>query len=173
MTAGRRAVAVAAAALVAAAGTGCWVEEVPPSEQREWDESEVPESELRTALDSSAAGWNRGDIGDFLASYRRSDSTTYIGSGGLRSGFSELRERYEPVFSTETGRDSLRFSDVRVRGLGEGRALSIGRYTLIRDDSVTGTGWFSLVWERIQGRWWIIHDHSSAAPLPPESGEGS
>lgn len=173
MTATRRAPAVAAAILLAVAGAGCWVEEVPPSEQREWRQSEAPDSVIRSALDSSAAGWNRGEIGDFLAAYRPSDSTTYIGSGGLRSGFSELRERYEPLFSGEARRDSLRFSDIRVRGLGEGRALSIGRYTLIRDDSITGTGWFSLVWERIQGQWWIVHDHSSAVPLPSESGEDS
>lgn len=173
MTATRRALTVAAATLVTVAGAGCWIEEVPPSEQREWRQSEAPESVIRSALDSSAAGWNRGEIGDFLASYRRSDSTTYIGSGGLRSGFTQLRQRYEPVFSGEARRDSLRFSDVRVRGLGEGRALSIGRYTLVRDDSITGTGWFSLVWERMQDRWWIVHDHSSAAPLPSESGEGS
>ena len=173
MTAGRRTAAVAASVLVAAAATACWVEEVPPSEQREWQQSEVPESELRAALDSSAAGWNRGEIGAFLASYRQSDSTTYIGSGGLRSGFSELRERYEPVFSGQAPRDSLRFGDIRVRGLGEGRALTIGRYTLTRRDSVTGTGWFSLIWERIQGRWWIIHDHSSAVPLPSDSGTTS
>ncbi|MDP2497945.1 MAG: nuclear transport factor 2 family protein [Candidatus Palauibacterales bacterium] len=173
MTAVRRSVAAAAAVLLAAPGAGCWVEEVPPSEQREWRGAEAPDSVIRSALDSSAAGWNRGEIGDFLASYRQSDSTTYIGSGGLRSGFAELRERYEPVFSGEARRDSLRFGDVRVRGLGEGRALSIGRYTLLRGDSVTGTGWFSLVWERIQGRWWIVHDHSSAVPLPSASPDGS
>lgn len=172
MTAGRRAARMTVAALLAAASAGCWLEEVPPSEQREWRGSEVPASAIRSALDSSAAGWNRGDIDDFLASYRKSDSTTYIGTGGLRSGFSDLRRRYAPVFSGEARRDSLRFGDVRVRGLGEGRALSIGRYTLIRDDSVTGTGWFSLVWVRIQGQWWIVHDHSSAVSLPrePEGG---
>ena len=173
MTAIRRSVAVAAAAILAVTVAGCWVEEVPPSEQREWRQSEAPDSVIRSALDSSAAGWNRGEIGDFLASYRQSDSTTYIGSGGLRSGFSELRQRYEPLFSGEDRRDSLRFGDVRVRGIGAGRALSIGRYTLVRGDSVTGTGWFSLVWERIQGRWWIVHDHSSAVPLPSESAGGS
>lgn len=161
--------AAAAALVAAAAAAGCWIEDVPPSEQRQWEEAEVPASEIRSELDSSAAGWNRGEIDEFLASYRKSDSTTYIGSGGLRSGFSELRKRYAPVFSGEDRRDSLRFSGVRVRGLGEGRALSIGRYTLARGDSVTGTGWFSLVWERIQGQWWIVHDHSSAVPLPTES----
>ncbi|MFB6240143.1 MAG: DUF4440 domain-containing protein, partial [Gemmatimonadota bacterium] len=132
-----------------------------------------PGEEIRAALDSSAAGWNRGELAAFLAPYRKSDSTTYIGSGGLREGFTELRDRYAPVFAEAAERDSLRFSDVRVRSLGEGRALSIGRYTLFRADSVTGTGWFSLVWERIQGRWWIVHDHSSAVPLAAEPGSGS
>lgn len=159
----RRAGAVA----VAAAALGCWIQEVPP-EQRNGGGTNDPPAEIRAALDSSAAGWNRGEITAFLRPYRRSDSTTYIGSGGLRSGFADLRSRYRPLFTGEARRDSLRFSGVRVRGLGEGRALAVGRYTLARGDSVTGTGWFSLVWERIQGRWWIIHDHSSAVPLPAE-----
>lgn len=158
---------VAVASTVTAAG--CWVEEVPPPERRDAPAAEDPGEEIRTALDSSAAGWNRGEIGTFLAPYRKSDSTTYIGSGGLRSGFTELRSRYAPLFDGAADRDTLRFSDVRVRPLGEGRALSIGRYTLFRGDSVTGTGWFSLVWERSGGRWWIIHDHSSAVSPAPRS----
>jgi len=170
-TSGSGAALVIAVAGLAAAG--CWLEEVPPSQQREWRGAEPPVTEIRTALDSSASGWNRGDIADFLEAYRKSDSTTYIGSGGLRSGFSELRRRYAPLFTGEARRDSLRFSDVRVRGLGEGRALAVGRYTLARGDSVTGTGWFSLVWERIRGRWWIVHDHSSSVPLPSDRDDGS
>lgn len=166
-----RAAVLAAVALAASvAASGCWVESVPPEERRDYPPSTgTPTAEIRSALDSSAAGWNRGDIAGFLAPYRKSDSTTYIGSGGLRAGFSELRERYAPLFSGAAERDSLRFSDLRVRGLGEGRALSVGRYTLFAGDSVTGTGWFSLVWERVQGRWWIVHDHSSAVPLAPDS----
>lgn len=172
MTGSRAAARAGALGLVAAlSASGCWVERVPPEERRDAPvEREEPADEIRSSLDSSEAGWNRGEIAAFLSPYRRSDSTTYVGSDGLRAGFARLRERYAPLFADGAERDSLRFSDLRVRSLGEGHALSIGRYTLRRRDSVTGTGWFSLVWERVRGRWRIVHDHSSAVPLSPDGG---
>lgn len=162
---------LALALLLGLATAGCWIEHHPkgeaggqdgdpgtaagPSESNLW-------SQVDADLDSSAAAWNRGELEEFLASYRRRPTTTYIGSSGLVIGYEGIRSRYAPLFEAGADRDSLRFRDLRVRPLGDSTALAIGRYVLHRADSVTSTGIFTLVLRRTGGDWMIVHDHSSA-----------
>ena len=55
----------------------------------------------------------------------------------------------------------LRFEQLNVRPLGRDRALMTGRFFLYGGGGEERGGWYTLVWERIDGRWRIIHDHSS------------
>lgn len=158
-----RAPAGAALALVALAAAGCWVERVPEERREPGSEPEpvAADSAVPVLLRESASGWNAGDLSAFLAPYRRDSAVTYIGGGGLRRGFEELRERYSPLFGAGARRDSLRFDRLRTRSLGDDHALTTGRYVLYRDGESTETGLFTLVWSRLDGRWRILHDHSS------------
>ena len=54
----------------------------------------------------------------------------------------------------------LRFSQLEVTSLGESAALVLGRWRLARDASPV-SGSFSLIFRRIDGKWVIIHDHTS------------
>jgi ketosteroid isomerase-like protein len=58
-------------------------------------------------------------------------------------------------------RDSLFFRDIEVDLLGPDVANAVAFYVLMRGDSVTSTGPTSLVVRRVEGRWRIVHDHSS------------
>jgi hypothetical protein len=59
----------------------------------------------------------------------------------------------------------LRFSQLEITLLGDAAALVLGRWQLTRPTSPVG-GNFSLVLRRIDGRWLIIHDHTSRAQTP-------
>lgn len=120
-------------------------------------------------LADAADAWNRGDLAAFMADYERSPATTYIGSRGLLVGWDAIHDRYAPLFAPGAERDSLRFDALRVRPLGQRHALATARYVLRLDDRVTGSGPFTLVLLRVEGRWRIIHDHSSSDPPPADS----
>lgn len=122
--------------------------------------------EVNRALAASAAGWNRGDLGTFMAVYFDSPTTTYWGSRGLLHGYAAIREHYAPRFTSGAPTDSLRFENVRARRLGTDYALATARWVLFRDDSVTSAGPFTLVLRRVEGEWKIIHDHSSEFETP-------
>jgi len=160
---------------------GCRIE---PAEKAELDLAEARAqavsadltATVRSGLEASAAGWNRGDLDAFMDVYLDSPTTTYVGGSGLRRGFAAIRSRYEPLFEPGAGRDSLRFEDLEVRRLDEDAAAGIARWILHREGRVTESGFFTLVLRRIDGEWKIVHDHSSSVPgersVPPEGDDG-
>jgi ketosteroid isomerase-like protein len=118
-------------------------------------------------LEESAGEWNRGDLLGFMDDYLQSENTTYIGGGGLLTGYESIRDRYAPLFEPQAQRDSLRFEAVKVRRLAAVEAIATARWILHRDGEVTGSGPFTLVLRHTSAGWKIIHDHSSSDPSPP------
>lgn len=122
-------------------------------------------AELAAMLDRSARNWNRGDLDAFVDDYLPGDTTTYIGGRGIVRGPAAIRRGYEPYFSGRVPHDSLSFVILDVDPLAPDVANLIGQYTLSRQvggrDSVTARGPTSLVVRRVDGRWRIVHDHSS------------
>ncbi len=172
---------------VAIATTGCTVEPRPIDDAS----SEAPTPTLagvEAMLDASAASWNAGDLDGFIDDYTESPDLAFVGSNGVTRGIAEVRAQYESGYwSTGAPLDSLRFEDIEVQPLGERHALALGRYVLYRPagvdlpagstagpgtaetagdevadgETVTSTGWFSLVLGLDEGRWRILHDHTS------------
>ncbi|MBI4537988.1 MAG: DUF4440 domain-containing protein [Gemmatimonadetes bacterium] len=117
-------------------------------------------------LRASAQAWNAGDLDGFLDDYLDSPTSSFAGANGVIRGTGEIRARYERSYwAAGRARESLRFEGLDVRSLGPAHALAIGRYVLYDpvQDSTTNRGYFSLVLERTDAGWKIIHDHTSAA----------
>ncbi len=135
-----------------------------------------PASEVEAMLLASAASWNGGDLDGFLDDYWPSEDLTFSGGTGVTRGWDNVRTRYlETYWAPDAARDSLRFEEIEVMELGEEHALALGRYVLFQpgeEEIVTATGHFSLVLQRVEDRWEILHDHTSATPEAdaPESG---
>jgi beta-aspartyl-peptidase (threonine type) len=54
----------------------------------------------------------------------------------------------------------LVFSNLESQEIGVDAVLMLGNWKLERDKPVEGN--FSLIWKRFDGKWLIIHDHSSS-----------
>jgi uncharacterized protein (TIGR02246 family) len=121
--------------------------------------------EIVAMLARSATRWNRGDLDAFVADYAPDSGTTYIGSRGILRGPAAIRAAYAPRFAPGGIRDSLSFQLVDVDPLGPDVLNVIATYILARRvggrDSITARGPTSLVMRRVDGRWRIVHDHSS------------
>ena len=122
-------------------------------------------AEIVEMLARSAASWNRGDLDAFVDDYLPGDETTYIGSRGVLRGQRAIRAAYAPRFAPGGVRDSLSFVLVDVDPIAPDVLNVIATYILARRvggrDSVTARGPTSLVMRRVDGRWRIVHDHSS------------
>ena len=117
------------------------------------------ESEIRARLDSTALGWNRGDLSTYLAAY------TPDASEMLSDGVAHGRDRIEQTMKEGFWRNGrplqqLHYEHVEVHMLGDDHALVTGQYVLTGAARPQRTGWFTTVWARTDDGWRMIHDHS-------------
>ena len=124
-----------------------------------------PQLEINEMLARSTAAWNRGDLAGFMNDYARDSLTSYVMGRHVRYGWQPLYERYQAAyFAPGKSRDSLTYNDVRVRPLTTELALCTARFALQRGPRVIASGPFTLILAKQDGRWLIIHDHTSADP---------
>jgi ketosteroid isomerase-like protein len=117
------------------------------------------ETQIRQALDSTSAGWNRGNLPQYLGAY-----TPYareMGPDGPRGGVEVIENTMKNGF-WKTGRplQILRYEHVDVRMLGKANALVTGQYVLSGGGKPDRSGWFTTVWAKTKDGWRMIFDHS-------------
>ena len=126
-----------------------------------------PQQEIGDMLARSAAAWNRGDLSGFMDDYARDSLTSYVSGARVIYGWQTLFDRYQSAyFAAGKSRDSLSFDALEARALAPDVALATARFALHRGDSVVASGPFTLVLRRRDGRWRIVHDHTSSDPKP-------
>jgi len=125
-----------------------------------------PAPAIQRVLDEQVEAWNRGDLEAFMDGYWRSPDLVFTSGGNVQRGWQTTLDRYRATYgnSPETmGR--LAFSDLEVHPLADGAAWALGRWELDNEGRTMG-GVFSLVFRRLDGRWLIVHDHTSRDPGP-------
>src|SRR5438309_7848875 len=102
---------------------------------------------IRAMLLNSAAAWNRGDLVAFASDYEDSPQTTFIGSEVVRGGTQAILERYRKRYPNREAMGTLTFSEIDVRRLATGLALTTGKFQLKRTAAGGGdaSGRFTLV----------------------------
>lgn len=118
---------------------------------------------VERAMSDSAAGWNAGDMGRFMAIYSTDPMTSFVTADGLVRGKAAMAERYRKRydFGDAAKRGTLTFKTLDFRLLDRTHALYIGRYTLSYPTGKAASGPTSLVFRLEKGKWRIIADHSS------------
>ncbi len=122
-------------------------------------DTESVEREIRSTLDRQVSLWSRGDIEGFMGYYWKSDAFTFQSGDRRLEGWEQLLAMYRADYAGEK-RGTLDFSDIEVTTLSRDAAYVIGRWRVVTADT-TKAGLFTLILRRIDGEWWITHDHSS------------
>jgi ketosteroid isomerase-like protein len=114
---------------------------------------------IRAVFDTTAAGWNRGDLAAYLSAYV--ESSTTMGRTGLVRGPAAIGDQMRAGF-WKNGRPAqvLNYDHLEIRPLGANDALATGQYILSGNGLPERTGWFTTIWERTPVGWRMIHDHS-------------
>ena len=154
-----------ACAWISLAAIGCTIEAVGNAGEEGPVEPDF-RTQVEQMLDAQASSWNAGDLDGFMIAYERSPETSYIGANGRLDGFEAIRGRYAPLFARGAERDSLRFTNLETRELDPRFGVATARYVLHRGGETISTGPFTLVLQRVEGTWMIVHDQSAADPEP-------
>jgi ketosteroid isomerase-like protein len=115
---------------------------------------------IRAMLNTSAAGWNRGELPVYLSAYV--DSATAMGRTGLERGVRGIEGQMRAGY-WRTGRplQTLSYDHLEIRPIGPNQAIVTGQYILTGAGMPERTGWFTTIWVRTPAGWRMVHDHSS------------
>ncbi|MDP9203207.1 MAG: nuclear transport factor 2 family protein [Gemmatimonadota bacterium] len=115
---------------------------------------------IKATLDTTAAGWNRGELPVYLSAYV--DSATAMGGTGLVRGVNGIEGQMRAGY-WRTGRplQNLTYDHLEIRPIGPNQAIVTGQYILTGAGRPNRTGWFTTIWIRTPQGWRMVHDHSS------------
>jgi len=118
-----------------------------------------PAGQIKAVLNSTADGWNAGDLSKYLAAYV--PEATEMTTDGPKGGVEEIEKSMKAGF-WKTGRplQTLHYEHVDVRMLGKNNALVTGQYVLTGAGKPDRKGWFTTIWVKAGKNWRMMHDHS-------------
>ncbi|RMA81236.1 YybH family protein [Umboniibacter marinipuniceus] len=122
-------------------------------------QTEIEHPSLRVLMAQQDA-WNNGDLDAFMQGYWQSDQLSFVGSESLTKGWDETLARYKARYPDAATMGKLKFEVIELRPLQTDFLWMIGVWTLERSED-RPSGHFSLLWQKIDGQWLIISDHSS------------
>ncbi len=140
-----------------------------------WADEPVESStkDIPLLLKTQAECWNRADIEGFMETYWKSEKLTFSAGGKTTRGWQATLDRYKKSYPADK-MGQLKFSGLEVTPLGSEAALVLGKWHLElpgKAGKVTKGGNFSLVLQKLGGKWKIIHDHSSSLESKGETSQ--
>ncbi len=122
--------------------------------------SEIEKQAIKSVMKMQEQAWSDGDIDAFMEGYWKSDSLVFIGRNGPTYGWNTTKENYKKGYPDKDAMGQLTFDVISLEPLCDDIYTMLGKYTLIREQD-TPTGFFTLLWKKVNGNWVIISDHTS------------
>lgn len=118
------------------------------------------EDAIRNLLATQTETWNKGNIEGFMQTYWRSDSLMFIGKSGVKWGWEETLKNYKKGYPDAAAMGKLSFEIIKMKELSPEYYYVVGKWMLKRSIGDL-SGHFDLLFQKINGHWYIIADHSS------------
>lgn len=115
---------------------------------------------ILNVLEQQRAGWNKGDVTEYMQGYWKSDSLMFVGKSGITYGWQTTLAHYEKGYPDKAVMGQLTFTIIKVNLLNPNNAFVLGGWNLKRDKDAPG-GFFTLWFRKINGEWKIVCDHTS------------
>jgi ketosteroid isomerase-like protein len=126
------------------------------------DQSKSIRRAVEAILRAQEVAWNAGNLDAFMEHYWKSEALTFSSGGKTTRGWHETLTRYRERYPTPEKMGRLKLNGLEITPLGNSAALVLGQWSLERESEPL-SGNFSLLVRKLEGRWLIIHDHTSRA----------
>ena|SRR5690349_18831949 len=113
-------------------------------------------------MEAQQTSWNRGDIEGFMEGYDRAETTTFVSGDELIRGWQTVFDRYKRQYRSREQMGTLSFAELTIKPVSPVLALADGRWQLMRTNDAPH-GRFTLLFQRIDKKWRIIHDTTTLA----------
>lgn len=120
----------------------------------------TPQEEIDAVLTQQEVDWNNGDIQAYLQGYWQDDKLRFVSKGKFNYGWNNILASYQRSYPDAASMGKLDFTVLEIKLLGANAAFVAGQWELKRAKD-NPKGIFSVLIEKINGRWLITHDHST------------
>lgn len=114
-------------------------------------------------IEEQARAWNAGDLDGFMKHYWNDERLSFSSGGRTLRGWQTTLDNYRRRYPTKAAMGKVSFSELELEPLGDDAAFVLGRWRVEPAEGPAKGGNFTLVFRRIDGRWVIVHDHTSAS----------
>ena len=115
---------------------------------------------ILNVLETQRQAWNNFDIDEFMQGYLKSDKLVFSGSNGPIYGWNFVKDRYLSNYSSNELMGYLDFEINDLFLISKKVAILLGKFNIKRDNENL-SGYFTLIFKKIKGNWYIVSDHTS------------
>lgn len=123
---------------------------------------ETEKTAILEVMKTQQTGWNQGNWEMYMSGYKNSEKIRFAGKGKITYGWKTVLENYKKSYPDKSSMGILTFSEQDVKILSPNSAFVFGKWHLKRETDEPH-GLYTLLWEKTEQGWKIIHDHSSSA----------
>jgi ketosteroid isomerase-like protein len=117
--------------------------------------------EIIEVLSAQEKLWNDGNITGFMEYYWKSEELKFIGSKGITKGWQATLDRYLKTYPDRQTMGQLTFEIKNIDFHSKKVAWVLGQWNLKRPEKGDVGGYFTLILQKINGKWLITTDHTS------------
>jgi hypothetical protein len=111
-------------------------------------------------LKALAVCWNKGDLSCVMKFYSHQVTTVYTRKSGYILGWQNIAHSYRMRFPNAKSMGKVKFEDLVNRSFTKNIELVLAKFTLVHGKKKV-LGYTSLIWQIINGHWYIVSDHSA------------
>ena len=115
---------------------------------------------IRALLAAQTKAWNEGNVVRFMEGYLPSDALLFVGKSGPTYGFSNTLDNYKKGYPDTASMGKLTFTILSLSPIEKKHYRVLGKWSLQRSKGDV-SGYFTLLFQKIKGKWFVIQDHSS------------
>jgi len=111
-------------------------------------------------MEAQENAWNEGDLDRFMLGYWQNEALVFVGRTGPTYGYANTLAKYRKGYPDKEAMGTLSFDLLHFQQWDASTLQLIGKFTLIRTKDQP-TGYFTLLFRKIEGQWKIVSDHTS------------
>ena len=111
-------------------------------------------------MEAQENAWNEGDLDRFMLGYWQNEALVFVGRTGPTYGYANTLAKYRKGYPDKEAMGTLSFDLLHLQQWDASTLQLIGKFTLIRTKDQP-TGYFTLLFRKIEGQWKIVSDHTS------------
>ena len=118
------------------------------------------EQAIRNILARQSSDWNNGDIESYMKGYWKNDSLLFVGKNGPRYGYRNTLAHYRKSYPKAAAMGKLGLEILKMQPLSSDAYFVLGKWLLQRSIGNL-SGFYTLIFRKIDQQWVIVADHSS------------